>query len=360
MFTFQVMGGKSIRAIIETSRPEIFARVRETYLAHHRGATINPNSYFLRFPEKPDARIIALPAALRADGDADGGPAGDANGGPGDGTARTGTARTGVAGIKWIGSFPGNVAHNVPRASAVLLLNDLETGYPFACLEAAQISAARTAASAVLGAEQLHGSRTAGRLAVVGAGVISRNILEFFHALGWSFDRVAVHDRVEEYARKSAGHAGALGYRTSVHTTLAGAVDGADVVVLATTAATPYIVEPGALAPGQTVLNISLRDIGPELIAASHNVVDDVGHCLNAGTSPHLAVEKFGHRDFIDGTIAQLVLGELPLGPDKPRIFSPFGLGVLDLAVGHEVLRIGREDGRVQDVPDFFAEVERW
>ncbi|MFD5920077.1 2,3-diaminopropionate biosynthesis protein SbnB [Kitasatospora sp. NPDC058201] len=349
MFTFQVMGGKSIRAIIETSRPEIFARVRETYLAHHRGATINPNSYFLRFPEKPDARIIALPAALRGSGGPQDGP-GDGAAGPTDG----------VAGIKWIGSFPGNVARNIPRASAVLLLNDLETGYPFACLEAAQISAARTAASAALGAEQLHGSRTAGRLAVVGAGVISRNILEFFHALGWSFDRVAVHDRVEEYARKSAGHAEALGYRASAHTTLAEAVDGADVVVLATTAAAPYIVEPGALAPGQTVLNISLRDIGPELVAASHNVLDDVEHCLNAGTSPHLAVEKFGHRDFIDGTIAQLVLGELPLGRDRPRIFSPFGLGALDLAVGHEVLRIGREDGRVQDVPDFFAEVERW
>lgn len=334
MFTFQVMGGKNIRAIIETSRPEIFARVRQTYLAHHRGATINPNSYFLRFPDKPDARIIALPAALRED--------------------------AGVAGIKWIGSFPGNVARNVPRASAVLLLNDLETGYPFACLEAAQISAARTAASAVLGAEQLHGSRGAGKLAVVGAGVISRNILEFFRALEWSFGDVVVHDTVEEYARKAAARAGALGYRAGTAATLAEALDGADLVVLATTAGTPYILDPGAFSPGQSVLNISLRDIGPELIASSHNVLDDVEHCLNAGTSPHLAVQKFGHRDFIDGTIAQLVLGELDLGRDRPRIFSPFGLGVLDLAVGQEVLRIGRESGRVQDVPDFFAEVERW
>lgn len=334
MFTFQVMGGKNIRAIIETSRPEIFARVRQTYLAHHRGATINPNSYFLRFPDKPDARIIALPAALRED--------------------------AGVAGIKWIGSFPGNVARNVPRASAVLLLNDLETGYPFACLEAAQISAARTAASAVLGAEELHGSRAAGKLAVVGAGVISRNILEFFRALEWSFGDVVVHDKVEEYARKSAARAGALGYRAGTAATLAEAVDGADLVVLATTAGTPYILDPGAFSAGQTVLNISLRDIGPELIASSHNVLDDVEHCLNAGTSPHLAVQKFGHRDFIDGTVAQLVLGELDLGRDRPRIFSPFGLGVLDLAVGQEVLRIGRESGRVQEVPDFFAEVERW
>src|SRR5262249_5573408 len=158
-----------------------FARVRETYLAHHRGATVNPNSYFLRFPDRPEARIIALPAALQPDGGGEG-----------------------VAGLKWIGSFPGNLARNIPRASAVLLLNDLETGYPFACLEAAQISAARTAASAVLGAEQLHGSRTAARLAVVGAGVISRNVLEFFRALDWEFGEIAVHDTVAEYAKKSA------------------------------------------------------------------------------------------------------------------------------------------------------------
>jgi hypothetical protein len=64
------------------------------------------------------------------------------------------------------------------------MLNDLETGYPFACLEAAQISAARTAASAVLAAELL--TRLAQRRQGGGGrgGVISRNILEFFDALG--------------------------------------------------------------------------------------------------------------------------------------------------------------------------------
>ncbi|GAA2835286.1 hypothetical protein GCM10010441_69700 [Kitasatospora paracochleata] len=343
MFSFQVMGGKPVRAIIEAGRPEIFARVRETYLAHHRGATVNPNSYFLRFPDRPEARIIALPAALRPDGDG-GGVAGG----------------SGVAGLKWIGSFPGNLARNIPRASAVLLLNDLETGYPFACLEAAQISAARTAASAVLGAEQLHGSRGAARLAVVGAGVISRNVLEFFRALDWTFGEIAVHDTVAEYAKKSADHAQALGYRATASGSLDGALDGADLVLLATTAATPYLTAPDTFSAGQTVLNISLRDLGPELIAASHNVLDDVEHCLTAGTSPHLAVERYGHRDFIDGTLAGLLLGEVRLGSDRPRIFSPFGLGVLDLAVGLEVLRIGRDRGQVQDVPDFFAEVERW
>ncbi len=334
MFSFHVMNGKDIRAIIERSRLEIVACVRDTYLAHHRGETVNPNSYFLRMPETPDARIIALPAVLRGE--------------------------PGVAGLKWIGSFPDNVTRNIPRASGVLLLNDRTTGYPFACLEAAQISAARTAASAMLGAQALHGSRSVTRIAVVGAGIIARNILEFLRALDWSADEIVVHDRVPAYAEKAAGFAGSLGYRSSMSPTLTGAVADAELVILATTASEPHIVDPGVIVPGQTVLNVSLRDIGPDIVAESHNILDDVEHCLNAGTSPELAVRKFGHRDFIDGTIAEALLGQVAPGRDKPRIFSPFGLGVLDIAVGLEIFTIGTENGLVQAVPDFFAEVERW
>ena len=334
MFTFHVMGGKEVRTVIDKTRSEIFGRVRDTYLAHHRGETVNPNSHFLRFPDKPRARIIALPASL-------GGP--DA-----------------VAGIKWIASFPGNVALNIPRASAVLVLNDPDTGYPFACLEAAQISAARTAASAVLGAEALQGARTARRIAVIGAGVISRTIIEFFDTLGWTVGEIAVFDTVPAYAQNAVRHAARLAYRAAAAPSLAAAVNDADLVVLATTAAEPHILDAGLLAPGQNVLNISLRDLGPELIAGAHNILDDVDHCLNAGTSPHLAVQKYGHRDFIDGTLAELLLGEVVLTRAKPRVFSPFGLGVLDLAVGIDVFRAGLESGGAVAVPDFFAELERW
>jgi ornithine cyclodeaminase len=333
MFEFHVMGGRDVHTCIEKARVDIVDRVRDAYLAHHHGETINPNSYFLRFPDKPDARIIALPAFLR---------------GPG------------VAGIKWIGSFPENVVRNVPRASAVLVLNDFATGYPFACLEAAQISAARTAASAALAAEQLHGSRRAQKVAVIGAGVISRAVIDFLEALGWSIGTIAVHDKIGDYAEKSAAHIARRGYAATVCGTPAEAVEDADVVVLATTAGTPYLLDPDFFAPGQVVLNISLRDLGPEVIAGAHNILDDVEHCLTAGTSPHLAVQKYGHRDFIDGTLAGLLLGEVSLTRDRPIIFSPFGLGVLDIAVGLAVLATGTEQGRVTAIPDFFAEVERW
>ncbi|MET7640378.1 2,3-diaminopropionate biosynthesis protein SbnB [Streptomyces sp. NPDC005438] len=335
MFEFSVIGGKTARDLIARNRPQIVDAVRETYLTHEAGDSVNPDSYFLRFPEKPDARIIALPAYLGGE--------------------------TNVAGIKWIGSFPANIEQGIPRASATLLLNDYATGYPFAVLEASQISAARTAASAVLAAEQLTGGRSAGRITVVGAGIIARNILEFFHSQEWQVDELVVHDLKLEYAEALASHATSeLGMKSRTVDGLKEAIDGADVVVFATVAGEPYVTEPDAFAPGQVVLNISLRDIAPEIVHGAYNIVDDVEHCMKANTSPHLAEQKYGNRDFVTGTLAQHIRGDITTGTDKPVIFSPFGLGVLDLAVGAFVYQSALDSGDAVQIEDFFGETSRW
>lgn len=335
MKDFTVITGTVAREIIGRRRREIVTEVAETYLAHQRGDSVNPDSYFLRFPGKPDARIIALPAYLGGQHD--------------------------VAGIKWIASFPANISRGLPRASAALLLNDYETGYPFAVIEASQVSAARTAASAALAARVLTGGTTSAKLAVVGAGIIGRNILDFLHAQGWEAAEIAVYDQVTEYAEAMAGYARTeLGQPAAVAADLASALRGADLVVLVTTAASPYITDPAAFGPGTVVLNISLRDIAPALIAASCNILDDVEHCLKAGTSPHLAVQSYGRRDFIAGTLAQVIEGAVTPRRDVPVIFSPFGLGVLDLAVGSLVYREAVRAGTAIPIPGFFAETTRW
>jgi 2,3-diaminopropionate biosynthesis protein SbnB len=337
VFTFHVVSGTVAKDIITGSRPRIVDQVREAYLLHHAGDSLNPKSYFLRFPAKPEARIIALPAYLGGDSD--------------------------VAGLKWIGSFPGNIDRDIPRASAVLLLNDFETGYPFACLEAAEISAARTAASATLAAEALSDGgarRTAGRVAFVGAGVIARTIADFFTARGWTFGQCLVHDRISDYADALAAHLRRDGHRAQTSDDVSSTVADADLVVLATTAAEPYLTQPGTFAPGQLVLNISLRDLGPDLILEAYNVVDDVDHCLSANTSPHLAEQQRGSRDFVDGTLAGVLRSEVAIGTDRPVIFSPFGLGVLDLAVGFRVYRSAVESGMAIGFDDFFGDTRRW
>jgi len=333
MFEFDLVPGPVVREILTGNRPAVLDRVRQTYLDHEAGQSVNPDSYFLRFPAKPDARIIALPSFLGSD--------------------------VQLAGLKWISSFPSNTARSIPRASALLILNDYETGYPIACLEAAQISAARTAASAALAATALRpGGYHGTRVAVIGAGIIARNVCEYLQAAGCAPDAYVVHDLQPESGQALVRHLNDVlgekaGFTADLDTALA-----ADTVVFTTTAARPYVRTP--FKPGQLALNLSLRDLAPEVIVAASNVFDDVEHCLKASTSAHLAEQASGGREFVTGTLAGVLNGEVSMPDNQPVVFSPFGLGVLDLALGAFVHQRARAAGTALAVPDFFAETQRW
>ncbi|MFE0041902.1 2,3-diaminopropionate biosynthesis protein SbnB [Streptomyces albireticuli] len=333
MFEFTVVPGPAVREALDKDRPAVIDLVRRTYVHHEAGDSVNPDSYFLRFPDKPDSRIIALPAFLGADVQS--------------------------AGIKWISSFPANTAAGRPRASAVLVLNDYATGYPTAVLEAANISSARTAASAAVAATALRpGGHTGGTFSVVGAGIIARNVCDYAYAAGVRPEKYLVHDLDPASGRALVEHIREhLGARAEFVAGLDTAL-AADTVVFTTTVAAPYVHTP--FRPGQLVLNISLRDLAPGVITQAANFFDDVEHCLKADTSPHLAEQATGGRDFVTGTLAAVLNGEVTPPADRPVIFSPFGLGVLDLAVGSHVLRHAREAGTAIDIPGFFAETHRW
>ncbi|MFF9346547.1 2,3-diaminopropionate biosynthesis protein SbnB [Streptomyces sp. NPDC014734] len=333
MFEFDLVSGPVVREVLTGNRHAVLDLVKQTYLDHEAGESVNPDSYFLRFPEKPDARIIALPSFLGAD--------------------------VQLAGIKWISSFPSNTTKSIPRASALLILNDYETGYPIACLEAAQISAARTAASAAVAAAALRpGDHRGTRVAVIGAGIIARNVCEYLKAAGCAPDAYVVHDLHAESGQALVDHLNdGLGEHADFTEDLGTALD-ADTVVFTTTAGTPYVHTP--FKPGQLVLNLSLRDLAPEVILGASNVFDDVDHCMKAHTSPHLAEQATGGREFVTGTLAGVLGGDVSVPDDRPVVFSPFGLGILDLALGAFVHQRARAAGKTLAVPDFFAETQRW
>jgi N-[(2S)-2-amino-2-carboxyethyl]-L-glutamate dehydrogenase len=90
------------------------------------------------------------------------------------------------------------------------------------------------------------------------------------------------------------------------------------------------------------------------------NVVDDVEHCLKASTSPHLSRQLTGGRDFLDGTLDDVMAGRITLPAGRPVVFSPFGLGVLDLAVGKYVYDQVRRSGELHVIDGFFHELRRY
>lgn len=329
---FHVIDGRTVASLLNKDPLACIDDVENAYLSHFKGKTVNPDSYFLRFPENPANRIIALPASLSGENASNG--------------------------IKWISSYPDNIKQGLQRASAILLLNNPDTGYAYACLEASRISAMRTAASAVLAARKLLSSRSVISMGFIGAGFIARNILDLFHHDKWNVEKTVLHDMVQPSAEAFAEYAQTYHQLTTAVGSLEEALTS-DVVVLATTAGAPYI-HKYSFKPHQVVLNISLRDLSPEIIISSNNLLDDIEHCLKANTSPHLAEQLCGHRQFINGTLAEFIMGRVQLDPHKTTIFSPFGLGVLDLAVGQRVYQQARKLGRAIEIPNFFFESGRW
>ncbi|HZG54151.1 MAG TPA: 2,3-diaminopropionate biosynthesis protein SbnB, partial [Pyrinomonadaceae bacterium] len=303
-----ILRGEDVLELLTGREAEVLEAVGSAYVAHQRGFSSLPHSTFLRFPDDERNRIIALPAYV------------------GDGGA--------AAGIKWIASFPGNLEKGLDRASAVIILNSMETGRPTAILEGSVISAKRTAAAAALAAKHLHAGQDASHAGLIGCGLINFEVVRFLRAVFPVLSKLTVADLSAERAAhfKTRCEAAFANLEVEVARDAEAALAAAPLVSLATTAIKPHLSDISACAPGSTILHVSLRDFSPEVILAADNVVDDVDHVCRAQTSVHLAEQQTGNREFIRCTLADVLTGEAAPRRDATgvTVFSPFGLGVLD------------------------------
>jgi ornithine cyclodeaminase len=332
-----ILTAGDVRQVLDGAEQQVVEAVSRAYRLHAAGRTVVPHSLFLRFPDRARDRIIALPAFLGDNGD------------PGDGEP--------VAGIKWISSFPGNLDAGLERASAAVILNSMRTGHPEALIEGSVISARRTAASAALAAATLAPPDPQTGVTLVGCGVINFEVLTFLRALLPDLAEVTLFDldpaRARAFAERCAARLPEL--KTSTADRIEDALAAHRLVSLATTASTPHL-DPSPCRPGTLLLHLSLRDLAPETILSSVNIVDDGDHVCREATSLHLAEQQVGHRDFIADSIGAILTGgRQHRDPEGLTVFSPFGLGVLDLAVADLVRRRAQEQGRGTEVPDFLG-----
>ena len=118
-----------------------------------------------------------------------------------------------LVGLKWVAAFPGNNARGIPAISGLVVLNDAETGLPMCVMDAARITAARTAAVTGVALELYlpGGART---VAILGAGVQARGHLpQLARALPGG--ELLVYDRHPERAEAVAAEAVAMGFASS-------------------------------------------------------------------------------------------------------------------------------------------------
>ena len=329
-----LLSGREVDALLEGQEREILRVVRLAYEAHARNQTALPFSTFLRFPNDDKNRVIALPAYL-----------GDS---------------FNVAGIKWISSFPGNIGRHMNRASAVIILNSPQTGRPEAIIEGSIISAKRTGASAALAAQQVHNISSETGFGLIGTGPINFEVLRFLLAAQPQLTNCVVFDpdktRVSQFVQKCAAEFRNLTVEKAFR--LEDVLRSCSLVSIATNASKPHISDLSVCPPGSTILHISLRDLEPEIILACDNIIDDIDHVCRAQTSVHLAEQLAGERTFLRCTLGDILTGLAPPRRDADGIavFSPFGLGILDLAVSSLICDLARHQNTGTVVESFLPD----
>ncbi len=281
---------------------EAYDAVREAFLAHARGTwSMPPKVYVTNYPA---GDFRAMPAI----------------GG-------------GHALLKWVTSFPGNPARGLPTVTGLVLLSDAEDGRLLAVLDAAAVTALRTAAAAVLAADTLC-RPGASSYAVVGCGANGAETVRMLVAHGttplvWDVD-----------ASRLATIADRLGARIASSAEEALSSE----VVVTVTPGFDVLFSSGALQPGQHVSLMGAdgpgkAEVAVEELRRAHLFCDDWEQASHGGE----LAGAVAAGSITEEQVTQL--GDVLAGKAEGRrsatditLFDSTGLAIQDLAIAKVAL----------------------
>jgi ornithine cyclodeaminase/alanine dehydrogenase-like protein (mu-crystallin family) len=230
--------------------------------------------------------------------------------------------------LKWVTSFPGNPALGLPTVTGLVVLSDSETGQLEAVLDAAAVTALRTAAAGVLAAETLRRAG-ASSYAVIGCGVNGAETARLLVARGvkplvWDVDparRTAVAEHLG--ARVASSGDEAL---------------GCDVVITVTPGAA-ILYPAGSLQPGQHVSLMGAdgpgkAEVAVEELARAELFCDDWEQASHGGELAAAVEAGVITRERVT-ELGAVLTGEAPgrRSQHDVTLFDSTGLAIQDLAV---------------------------
>ena len=249
-----------------------------------------------------------------------------------------------MAGVKVVGDFVANYAHDLPSELGLLCLFDPRTGAPAAVLDASGITDMRTGAVTAVGAKYLapSGSRTLGHIGSRGTAYWNVRLLDRL----FGFEEIRVHSRRAasrtEFAARLTRE---LGKQVIATADWQSCVEGADIVVEASRLSAPepmlrteWIKRGALVVPYGTMsaVELSLTDVMSKI------VVDDWGQCATGkfgALRAHVEAGKLS-AETLHAELGQIVAGLRPgrESDGETILFWHRGLSLSDIALGHALL----------------------
>jgi ornithine cyclodeaminase/alanine dehydrogenase-like protein (mu-crystallin family) len=311
-----VLAAADVHAVLDYT--DCAAAMRGALTALTAGRAQQP----LRTVIKPDgaAGIVALMPAYLADGE-------------------------GCYGLKALCITPANPAAGLDAHQGVVLLSDGKTGAPVAILNASALTEIRTAAVSVVATELL-ARPDADTLAVIGSGVQARaHIRALDQARPLSEVRVASRDQ-ESARRLAAALRGQTRAPVRSCESARAAVDGADIIVTATSSPEPVLqrdwVVPGTHINAVGACLPNARELDTATVAACVLIADRRESVLaESGDYLLAAADGAVGPDHIRAELGELLLGGAHgrVAAEDITTFESLGLAIEDLAAAELAYR---------------------
>jgi len=247
------------------------------------------------------------------------------------------SAHQAAFGLKAICIFPGNPAKGLDSHQGSVQLFSAETGELLAMMNASAITAIRTASVSAVATDML-ARMDACNLAIIGSGVQAHSHLMALSQVR-SLTRCRIASRHLEHAQKFAEEMRPdFSFALEPVETVEEALEGADLIVTATTAVEPIVrrewISAGAHLNLVGSSTPDAREVDSETMAAASLFVDRRESTINEAGDYLLALrDGFIGPNHIRAEIGEILKGDKPgrTSPQEITLFKSLGLGIEDL-----------------------------
>lgn len=250
-----------------------------------------------------------------------------------------------ICGVKWVSVFPPNpVKHGLQNLSAVIILSEIETGFPVAFMEGTLCSNMRVGAMGGIAAKYL--SREDSEvIGFIGSGEQAKMHLIAMKTARPSLKECRIGAKTDEEEAQFIREMSALLPQmefVAAGTNLQKATDGADIIVTATSAQAPLL-KAEWMKPGAFYSHVGGWEDEYAVAKQCDKIVTDDWETVKHRTQTLSRMYQDGQLadDDIHANLVDLISGEKPgrESDDERTYFNAVGLAYTDVGIAHAMFQ---------------------